>query len=101
VSAGALFLGVLLVFWLGLSLLGWLLATLRFRPQASGRALLAALLTGMPAAALPGVLGLDNLAGFFLGVALALLCSTSAAWHTMSRITQRQPWHMRRPKDQA
>lgn len=84
-AAAALFFSLLLLTWLFLGVSGWLVTTLRFRPCASLRALAAALAAAPIAGALPGVLGWRTLPGLLSGLALALVCSTAAAWQTMSR----------------
>jgi hypothetical protein len=85
-AAGPLFAGLLGVLWLSLCLAGWLIATLRFRPEASFLALGAAIVAGMAGAVLPALVGWQTLPGFLAGLALALVCSTAAAWQTMLRI---------------
>src|SRR5262245_51777664 len=85
---GPLALGLVVLIWLGLASIGWAIASLRFRPEASFVAWGAALLAGCAAAILPALVGLTNLAGLLLGMLLALVCSTAAAWQTMLRVTR-------------
>ena len=87
-SAAVLLFGLLLLTWLILGVAGWLLATLRFRPCASLRALAAALAAAVATGALPALLGWRTLPGLLCGLLLALVCSTLAAWQTMRRTTR-------------
>src|SRR6476620_6307792 len=82
---GALFLGFLLLLWLGLGTVGWLVVTVRCR-RASLRALLFALPVAILGGTLPALLSWRTLAALLCGLLLALVGSMLVAWQTMSRI---------------
>jgi hypothetical protein len=91
VALQPLFLGLLIILWLSIGVAGWLIATLRFRPRASLVALAAAEIVALVMGPLPGLLGWTTIWGLAFGLLLALVCSTAAAWQTMSRMRGRVP----------
>ncbi len=85
-AVGPVFAGLLLLAWLALACAGWTAVTFFFRPNASFLALGAALVASLFGAVLPALVGLRDLVGLLLGLALALLGSILATWQTMRRV---------------